>query len=256
MSDWENDYTKAMDALHFTAAGKSTMVKELMESKADSGRKEIRRMKWRNISKAAAVAALCVVAAGGSVFASSKIVSLVSSSRDGGTYDYETVAKANDAAEDEQLSAFPQAIGDYTFAGADAVSVKGKDSEDKTVGSWKDLQADYTDADGKEFTLTLSHYSDGDATDATETRTIDGVTVSYSRDEVLFLPDEKTEVDAATQERARTDDHFSISYGSDEKEDVVYDSVSFTKDDVNYLLQTSDGADADSMFALAEEILK
>ena len=46
--------------------------------------------------------------------------------------------------------------------------------------------------------------------------------VSYSHDEILFLPDEKTEVDAAALERAKADDHFSISYGgSDEKEELL-----------------------------------
>ena len=57
--------------------------------------------------------------------------------------------------------------------------------------------------------------------------------------------------------REETDDHFFISYGSDERETYYASSAAFDMADVHYCIMTFDeNITSDELFGMAEEIIK
>ena len=144
-----------------------------------------------------------------------------------------------------------------TASGGNTVLVSGKDDAENTLEKWNDLYAEYTDADGAGVSLSLSAYTADEADDRTptETRTIDGITVSYNYDEYLVLPNENEPLSPEVQAREETDDHFFVSYGSSEEETIFYSGVSFVKDGISYNLFTRNNISSDELFDMAKELI-
>lgn len=256
----EKEFCRSMDTLHFSPEDKDRMVGRIIQCQNQSMKREISAMKKWTLPKVAAVAATCIIATGGTVFAASKIISYEAGSK--GAYDYTSVMEMNDATDDVQsatdvkMPEFPDSLGgDYVFDGGNTVNVSGKDEAGNTIGKWDDLRAVYKNPDGGVVNLTLSYnISDDEDRTPTETRTIEGITVAFNYDEYLILPDEDEPLEAAVQERKEHDDHFFVSYGGN-KETCFFSNASFTKDGIRYLIFTNDDVSADNLFSMAEELI-
>ena len=176
-------------------------------------------------------------------------------------YDYSSATEMNSATSDRQENAevkmpdFPDSLGGYSFDGGNTVYVAGKDDSGNTLGKWDDLSAVYKNEDGDIVNLTLSYnLSDDENRTPTESRTIDGITVSFNYDEYLILPDEDEPLEASVQERKENDEHFFVSYGG-EKETYFFSNASFIKNGVRYLIFTNDDVSADDLFKMAAELI-
>lgn len=258
---FDRQFQATMDRLCFSSREKKRMLSQLTQTATNSESRVI-PMKKRTAGKVFAMIAACMLITAGSALAMSRIMWYESSSNAG--YDYNTtadMAAAQEEAQGTQGTAMPQLpdelTGGFQFDGGVQVKTQGKDEEDNVVGSWKDFHGHYVDADGKELTVAMSYNLTGDdGREATEVRSINDVPVTYNYDEYLFLPDENTELDAETKERMENDDHFFVSYGSDEPETSFYSGVSFRKDGITYSVFTMDEVSADSLYSMAEELIE
>ena len=90
-----------------------------------------------------------------------------------------------------------------------------------------------------------------------ETRMVGDVAVKYSLDEYLFLPPSmEGQVSQELLDRIENDDHFFISYGSDQEETQMVTNLSFDVDGVHYCLMTFDTTlTVDELFDMVEELI-
>ena len=256
--NFKNSLKNSMDTLCFSSGDKKRMYENLISAESEDT-----IMKKLTLPRAAAVAAACVVIMGGTAFAASKITTYLSSSNS--FYDYESSEEINSAAasssnEDVTMPEFPESIGgDYVFDGGNTVNVTGKDDNDRTVGKWDDLRAVYINQGGDTINLSMSYKPlDSSSTAPTELRRIDGIEVSYNFDEYLFLPptEEYEELSEDIQSRLESDDHFFVSYGSEEPETIYFSGVLFEKDGITYNVYTNSDVSADTLFNIAEELIE
>lgn len=93
--------------------------------------------------------------------------------------------------------------------------------------------------------------------DAQKTREVDGITLKNSVNEYLFLPpSSEGNVPEEDLKRQEEDNHFFISFGSEERETVFYTNVVFVMDGNTYILTTDDTKlSADEIFGMAEELI-
>jgi len=244
---FEDEFKKTMDALRFSPEDKKRITEKIIQTHSEQRR--INMNKW-TLPKAAAIAATCLLVTGGTVFAASKIIMYTASSN--ANYDYSSATEMNSATSDRQENA---SLGGYSFDGGNTVYVAGKDDSGNTLGKWDDLSAVYKNEDGDIVNLTLSYnLSDDENRTPTESRTIDGITVSFNYDEYLILPDEDEPLEASVQERKENDEHFFVSYGG-EKETYFFSNASFIKNGVRYLIFTNDDVSADDLFKMAAELI-
>ena len=251
--DFEEEFRKSMNALHFRKEDKDRMHDRLLFRLRESVKgKENAMNKWTLKRSAAAIAA-CLMITGITAFAASKIAYYTASSRAG--YEYKTASEMN-AGNHGELPAVPETLGSgFAFAGGNPVNVEGKDESGSTAGKWKDLHAQYTDPSGKTVTLSLTAHIDEEDRSATEVRTISGIPVRFDQDEYLVLPDENAEPDEDVRARMESDDHFFVSYGSEQPETVIYRNMSFEKDGIGYILFTSDDIDRGTLYRMAAELI-
>ena len=251
--DFKEEFRESMNALHFREDGKGRIHDRLLFNQRESAkRKENTMNKW-TLKRSAAAAAVCIMITGITAFAASKIAYYTAASGTG--YEYKTVSEMN-AKNHSELPAIPETLGSgFTFAGGNDINVEGKDESGATVGKWKDLDAQYTDPSGKTVTLSLTAHFDEEDRSATEIRTISGLQVRFDQDEYLVLPDENAELDEDVRTRMETDDHFFVSYGSEQPETVIYRNVSFEKDGIGYTLYTSDDIDSGTLYRMAAELI-
>ena len=252
---FEKNYCEAMSTFRFSTTDKDRLCQKLAQSDRDQ-RREVLFMKKHKIYKIVAAAAICLLLTGVTAFAGGNIVSTMSSHRAG--YDYKSAEDLNNAV-DSSLSLYPQAFSNgFSFQGGNILQTEGQDSSGNTVESWQELSATYANKDGASINLSLSKDT---ATADTATRTpsavkeIFGVELSYNYDEYLFVPADY-ELSAAEAEREQRDEHFFVSYGTDEVESQYFSSVSFSKDGVSYLLSSFDEVSADTLYAMAAELLQ
>lgn len=254
---FENDFRESMNALHFSSGEKSEMIHRLEQSMQTEKERENTNMKKWTLPRAAAALAACIMATGVTAFAASKIVSYNSWSN--ADYDYTAAADMSLGESNAAAPDFPYTIGGgYVFDGGNDVHVSGKDEDGNTAGTWDDLRAIYKNDAGDMINVLMSPkpIDDGGRT-ATETRKIRDTIVSYNYDEYLFLPPkaEYETLEADIQNRLDTDDHFFVSYGSDEPETRYFSGVIFEKDGISYDIFTYSDVSADELFSMAEEMI-
>ena len=136
---------------------------------------------------------------------------------------------------------------------------EGEDYDESGIqtASFKGLDICYKNKDGS--SIILSTYKDAntsfDLENAQETKEVDGVQLYYFTDTYLFLPPNESPSEEE-QQRADTDPHFFISYGSDRKESQQMSDCVFSKDGISYLLMSTGKAiPANEMFGFAETLL-
>ena len=259
-NSFKGDFIKSMDNIRFSSSEKSKMIDSLEQAfQSESEREELdmKSIKKWTLSRVAAVVVVCFMATGVTAFAASKIVSITASSHS--SYDYKSASDMTLDEGENEMFIFPDSIGNgYMFDGGNKIYVGGKDDSGNTVDKWDDLRAVYRNENGTTISISTSYHpsDDGDRT-ATETRVINGVTVNYNLDEYLVLPAnaENQDLDADIKDRLDIDDHFFVSYGSDEPETYYFSGVLFEKAGVTFNIFTNDEVTADELFDIAEELI-
>lgn len=87
----------------------------------------------------------------------------------------------------------------------------------------------------------------------TETRTLGGVELCYSRDHYKFVPEDyqKTAEDLAAEAAG----HFYLSFGADVIEERDLEFAEFVLDGVNYVLMDENGDGPEALFQMAAEVI-
>lgn len=260
-------YKNSMNELCFSKSQKEDMVRKLTE--AGNVKNVVRMKKKLSVKKIAFLTAACLAVLAGCGVAVGKATGVVTSfSPDtffSKTSDFGRLAKLEkrvgiDVAAVETFS------NGYKFDSMDVEDFRTVDDEDRTVGRFKELRIEYV-CDNKaqisvnmESALVNGHIDDdpGVALRANEMRTVDGINVYYNYDEYLGLPVSKDIFPTEEElKREETDDHFFISYGSDERETYYASSAAFDMGDVHYCIMTFDeNITSDELFGMAEEIIK
>lgn len=260
-------YKNSMNELCFSKSQKEYMIGRLTE--VGSFKNVVQKKKKLSVKKIVAVTAACLAVLGGCGVAVGKATGVVTSFCPDTfffkTSDFGRLAKLEkrvgiDVAAVETFS------NGYKFDSMDIQDWNLVDDGDKTVGRFKELRIEYA-CDNKpniivnmESALINGHIDDDPsfALRANEMRTVEGVNVYYNCDEYLGLPVSK-DIFPTEEElnREETDDHFFISYGSDERETTYVSSAVFEVADVHYCIMTFDeNITSDELFGMAEEIIK
>ncbi|MBQ9686348.1 MAG: hypothetical protein IJV41_07390 [Oscillospiraceae bacterium] len=95
--------------------------------------------------------------------------------------------------------------------------------------------------------------TESEAPAPTDTRTVNGVPVRYSRDHYKFVPPDYQETEA--DQAAKAAGHYYVSYGSDGIEEHDYTFASFDLGDVNYTFMSMSPMESEAMYAMAGDII-
>ena len=215
-----------------------------------------RRFAFRR-SFAAVVAAIAVAVTG--VVAAGTVVSTRGSYNHlTADHDYETLAGKAEDTLGEDVD-FLEQIGGAQFIEGQVGDVEKLDDAGDVLGSLTQLTACYQTADGEKIDLYVRPHDDelpfgGTGTDATETREIGGIDVTYKLDHYIFAP---VGYEPTVEEQAAVDaKELYLSTGSIEREEQYMESVSWEKDGVCYvLIHTMDGLPADALFEMAADMI-
>ncbi len=262
-----DSYKKSMNELRFSEIQKEDLVRKLNE--AGNVKNVVRMKKKLSVKKIAFLTAACLAVLGGCGAAVGKATGVVTSfSPDtffSKTSDFGRLAKLEKRVGID-VTAVESFSNGYKFDSMDVEDFRTVDDEDRTVGRFKELRIEYV-CDNKaqisvnmESALVNGHMDEdpGVALRANEMRTVDGINVYYNYDEYLGLPVSKDIFPTEEElKREETDDHFFISYGSDERETTYVSSAVFEVADVHYCIMTFDeNITSDELFGMAEEIIK
>ena len=183
----------------------------------------------------AAAAMLCVLVGG--AFAAGPIVGLASTS-----YWGEQVTDFDEQATVEKQAGFtvrlPETLNGAAFSSMEAVPIDAIDADGNTAYSYQEFDAYYQDGNTMPFLMVTENKNivdDGSLSDKTlvDTREINGITVTYREIPTIFLPPDGVEPTAEEQAAADRGECF-ISYGSQERIDGVYHTISWVDGDLNY----------------------
>lgn len=214
------------------------------------GRRNVMSMK----KIVAAVIAACVIIPTG-VFAAGKITGYASSSASDKNYSsYDDMGKAEKyAGYDIESSA---SLGDgFVFSSMSVSTIDKTDDEYNTVGSFKAFCIEYSDGTNTIDANINQIQPENESASAMETKQSGDITLKFYTDHYKFVPAdyELTEEDKQNEEQ----EHYYISYGTNEIEEHDYQYVSWEKDGLNYSLSAKDlSLTSDEMFGMAEKYLE
>ena len=153
----------------------------------------------------------------------------------------------------------PDKIGEYTFSYGSDVDTTAQNDMGETE-KVSEVDATYT-KDGAELNLSAHKSYTVFTEDEMEnpvpatTAEVNGVTLTYRDAHYRFVPADYEESDEEKQQEKNGE--LVISYGSDEVEDQMFQSVLWEQDGVTYLISGYDtGLDAQTMFDMAAELVK
>jgi len=221
----------------------------------EAGRRRRRRLVWRTVLIAAAVAGLL----GAAAYAISGIIHST------GTYPMDNTGEYRSLGE---LPGIEKTVGyDITppesFANGyvfEKISVKGEaafdENNDVLVGFYG-VNIEYAKAGAQNIVLSLAPVLElptaGEHPEPTETRKLDGVEVRYFRDHYKIVPEdyEKTEADLMAEAAG----HFYITYGPGTAEEHDYEFAAFVLNGVEYVLMDANGDGEEALFQMASEVI-
>lgn len=264
MKDLELD-AQLRKTLHESVAG--LQADDKLKARIDfmtQGHKTKTGRMWKKVT-AGLAAALCLTVVG--ALASGQFSALQTSLR---TEDMRFSAEdlQQDTARVADGIAVPGQLAGYAFQKGAVEYTDKLDDDGNRLSTYPSVAADYgtsINGDGTVLTYTARAYdSELDGPEATpaqsyegqprETREIGGVTVSYRADRYLFLPSD--EQPTAEEQALADNNELYISYGVDEREQAVYQHISWQAGDVVYGLYTTDTTlSADELFAAAADAI-
>lgn len=234
-------------------------IDKLLENKQSRRRKPV----WRKLAVGLA-AALCLTTVG--AFARGQVAYLVSSLRV-----EEMRFSVGDLQKDaEKIDAdicIPESLAGYAFQKGSIQYTDKMDENNNRFGTYPEISADYgtsINADDRVLMYTARKY-DAELDEAGllpqdyegqpyEVREMNGIEVFYRADAYLFVP---VGYELTAEEQARMDaNELYVSEGSDEREEELFQIVTWQVDDVVYgIYNWNASMTAEEMFAAAEDAL-
>lgn len=208
----------------------------------------------RILALAAAIALLSVTAYAADFLG---ICSLESAGQ--GTH-YRSYAQIQKAVSKANLSVnLPETLPEgYAFKEADVDTIRGKDENGHTALTYRELNATYANKSGNQLYL-AAYLTQEDLPKSnsipSETRTVNGVTMSYQQDLYRLVPGDyqPTPEDEAW---SRQPNHY-ISYGSPTIQEQAIAFLTWQENGVSYMLYELDTTlPADTLFSMAETLLQ
>lgn len=212
------------------------------------------------LKTAGIVASACVLLVGGTALAASGIVSsIVSHNRIGSeTTTYVDMSKLENDINTDVLTVESFSNG-FTFREAAIFDTSDYSEDGSKLADASGLNIIYAKEGIPDIYLDIEPVSTirNDKDTSMETRMVGDVAVKYSLDEYLFLPPSmEGQVSQELLDRMENDDHFFISYGSDQEETQMVTNLSFDVDGVHYCLMTFDTTlTVDELFDMVEELI-
>ena len=247
---------KAFSGVHFSEMEKNLMTDRISEAslfaKERTGKNNMKMKRWQRV----AMIVTGVLVLGGTVGAAAGTDMIRSWSNS--FSDFKTAEKISQKASELGMNSFPDEIAGFEYSGGNTVHNTGEDEAGNSTGDWDELEAEYKNEDGKSIYISQSPVVEGkDDQQHTDEVVIDGTTVLYDCDEYLFLPpDMEGKTDQKLLDREASDDHFFISYGSDEPETKFFKNASFVIGDIRYLIFSYDEVSEDELISVVRELIQ
>ena len=209
---------------------------------------------FRILALAAAIALLSVTAYAADFLG---ICSLESAGQ--GTH-YRSYAQIQKALSKANLSVnLPETLPEgYTFQEADVDTIRGKDENGHTALTYRELNVTYADKSDNRLYLAAHLTQKGLSTSnsiPSETRTVNGVTMSYQQDLYRLVPGDyqPTPEDEAW---SRQPNHY-ITYGSSTIQEQTVSFLTWQENGTSYMLYELDTTiPANTLFSMAETLLQ
>lgn len=232
-----------------------------LESELPPGEEKRSMKKLKNPIRIFILAALMAVLMVGSAYAISGIASSTGTHAMRGTGEFTRLADLPKVEKTAgyPITALPQFSNGYVFQ---SMYLGGEAVYDESYTPLKEYYGvtfTYTKPGARDLTISVDPVLDIPGTHEppapTNSRTIDSVSVRFSRDHYKFVPEdyEKTEADLAAEEAG----HFYVSYGSDAVEEHDFAFVGFVLDGAEYVLMdmAADGNSEDTLYSMAAELI-
>ena len=248
----QNIYRGAFDAVH---APDGTQ-KEILDMTVNKNKNPIR---FGRKFTAIAIAAYLVLSLAVVAYAIGKAAFV--SSNWNGENEYTSYADISKAASEVNFPVYAvERFSDgYCFSTIKVVESEtySDESTSTPLEKYSSIEVTYQKDGFEELTVWLipavDSLTDTDSQKYLTTRTIGQTEVKYDVTHYKAVPVDYKET---AQDRALIENgHYQISYGSDKIEEYDYSSISFTIDNVNYVLMTTSTLPEDEMFTLAEEYI-
>ena len=248
-------YKESMESICFSDYEKERLVHRILDGGTVDGGRMRRKL---DIRKIGIDVAACLMLFSVTAMAAGKVASIVSWNRvDTRTENFEDLLKVEEKA-GMDITAVESFSNGYTFDHMEVEEMKTQDEDGNDLNQYKGISIEYTKEGMPEIFVSMDPsevYGESDGYRATKVKEVNGVTLNYNYDEYLGLPVGEKATDEEMQ-REETDDHFSISSGSDERETYYVSSVDFELDGITYILMGFDlDMTADELFGMAEEML-
>lgn len=216
---------------------------------------EVNIMNRRNYKKIAIVAAAVCIIGSFSVYAASKITSYTShSSHNDEITDFSKLSEITDEL-DFNINVPESFTNGYEFESAVPRYTEAMDDSNTIVAERTELGVTYGKAGESSISLSAANKIQGEEPDAgDETFDLNGITLSYSMDEYMFVPPD-FEMTEDIQKRVDAGELF-VSYGSSEVESNVVKSISWEDDGIRYIMLSFDNSmDSEGFKQMAEEVI-
>lgn len=211
-------------------------------------------MKFRKNKFAAAMTAMLVITVLGTVtaVAAGKITGLISVN-DNNT---QSIVELRELSK-TQMKTSPKLPDNFkngmTFANGYLSKVKGVDENKNEMMTYSEAYAEY--GESPQVTLTAHMHMDeiSEENEPGQKEVYQGVELNSSQVQYLFLPEgqEPSEKDKKLQDEGK----LAISYGSDQEERLLFKSVTWSENGIDYLLFSSDNMELNSLTAMAKEVI-
>ncbi|MFW6676523.1 hypothetical protein ACOAOT_02565 [Lacrimispora sp. AGF001] len=211
-------------------------------------------MKFRKNKFAVALTAILVITVLGTVtaVAAGKITGLISEN-DKNT---QSIVELRELSK-TQMKASPKLPDSFkngmAFANGNLSKVKGVDENNNQMMTYSEAYAEY--GENPQVTLTAHVHMDeiSEENEPGQKEVYQGVELNSSQVQYLFLPEgqEPSEKDKKLQDEGK----LAISYGSDQEERLLFKSVTWSENGIDYLLFSSDNVELNSLTAMAKEVI-
>lgn len=217
--------------------------------------KEHKMIKF-NKKKIAVVAAIACMTIGTSVFAAGHISSYVAWSNP--TTENNDFSIVNETSEKMGINVnIPEKLNNgYSFKNSNFGGIKALDDDGNTLAKGKKFEITYEKNGCPDIYIDIDPaFEAEDNTISTQSKEINGVTVYYNKDTYKFVP---TDYVLTDEDQANLDKpHYYLSYGSDEVEIKIIDSICFQIEDKNYTMMSWEcDMTADEWFEMTEDFIK
>lgn len=257
ISQFMKDETASVEASEFLKRKIDLKINAVLE---EEEKKENVIMKKFNAKKAALIAAAFCVVSSATIYASSHMGSLFSTSGE----DTDIVTTYDTYSETEKSFGHgnlrvPEKIGDFSFSKMYIETVHSMDPEFKEAGSYKEFSAEYTDKDGNHLSLGILEDKNAhkNLTSApTAETTLNGMKVTFNLDTYKWAPEgyKKTEEDKNREARG----HFYLSIGADKISEQSLCNASWSEDGLTYsIVNMKDKAyTPEEFYSLVEDVMQ